>query len=81
MAFGVPHSDHAVRHSRTTRWRLHLLARIAFIARVQKFSTARAFGFGDSRRYQSPSAPGVIPEERNREQQHHHYMRDNMLAG
>src|SRR6266481_947622 len=29
MAFGVPHSYHAVRHSRTTRWRLHLLSRIS----------------------------------------------------
>jgi hypothetical protein len=29
MALGVPHSHQAVRHSRTTQWRLHLLAKIA----------------------------------------------------
>jgi len=53
---------------------------------------ARVYLRLDSRRYRFPrrvfvpSAPtitersGIIPEERNREQQHHHYIRDKMLA-
>jgi hypothetical protein len=44
-----------------------------FIALVQKLSTAHAFDFrGDSRRYRSPSAPGVIPGERKQAQRHHY---------
>src|SRR6266446_6125164 len=81
MALGVPHSDHAVRHSRTTRWRLHLLARIASFLSFNSSRRRARLAFGGTVAADITKRPGVNPEERHRTQRRHHYMRDGTLDG
>lgn len=50
MAFGVTRSHHAVRHSWTKRWRLHLLAKDRFIPPFKTLDGARVWLSVDSRR-------------------------------
>ena len=46
MAFCVPSPDHAVRHSRITRWRLHLLAGIASLLSFKSSRQRPRLAFG-----------------------------------
>jgi len=49
MTFGVHHSHHVVRHSRTTRSRLHLLARIASFLSFDSSRQSARLAFGGIR--------------------------------
>jgi hypothetical protein len=50
IAFGVPYSHHAVHHSRTTRWRLCLLARMASFLSFKSSRQRTRLAFGGIRR-------------------------------